>query len=317
MRKLSTIAGGTLAIVLGVALSGCGYVGGLQGKMAFRDANGLYQAQDYRGAAEMYEETLAEDPSLTAAYFYLANSYDQLYRPTRRGEPENDMLLDKAIENYRKSGELEQDPALRQLALEYLVAAYGPEKMNDPDAAEPILQQMIAANPTESANYFVLSRVYEDLGEYEAAESVLLDATTANSQDPAVFMQMAGYYGRLGEFEKAIESLQSRVVLEPNNPEAHQTLAAYYWDEVYRDFGLTDDEKRTYLDAGVLSVDKAIELKDDYVEALTYKGLLLRLQAELETDRDAFEALLAEANELRDLAQDLQNQALAAPAGEV
>ena len=317
MRKLSTITGGTLAIVLGVALSGCNYFDGLQGKMAFRDANGAYQAQQYREAAELYEETLAEDPSLTAAYFYLGNSYDLLYRPTRRGEPENDMLLDKAIENYRKSGELEQDPALRQLALEYLVAAYGPEKMNDPDAAEPILQQMIAANPTESANYFVLSRVYEDLGEYEAAESVLLDATAANSQDPAVFMQMAGYYGRLGEFEKAIESLQRRVVLEPNNPEAHQTLAAYYWDEVYRDFGLTDDEKRTYLDAGVLSADKAIELKDDYVEALTYKGLLLRLQAELETDRDTFEALLAEANALRDLAQDLQNQALAAPAGEV
>lgn len=317
MRKLSTIAGGTLAIVLGVALSGCGYFDGLQGKMAFRDANGLYQAQDYRGAAEMYEETLAEDPSLTAAYFYLANSYDNLYRPTRRGEPENDMLLDKAIENYRKSGELEQDPALRQLALEYLVNAYGPDKMNDPDAAEPILQQMITANPTESANYFVLSRVYEDLGEYDSAESVLLDARAANSQDVGVLMQMAGYYGRLGEFEKAIEALQSRIVLEPNNPEAHQTLAAYYWDEVYRDFGLTDDEKSTYLEAGVLSADKAIELKGDYIEALTYKGLLLRLQAELETDRDAFEALLEEANALRDLAQDLQNQALEAPAGEV
>ena len=51
--------------------------------------------------------------------------------------------MNKAIENYRKSGELEQDPALRQLALEYLVNAYGPDKMNDPDAAEPILQQMI------------------------------------------------------------------------------------------------------------------------------------------------------------------------------
>ena len=78
MRKLSTIAGGTLAIVLGVALSGCNYFDGLQGKMAFRDANGLYQQQQYREAAELYEETLAEDPSLTAAYFYLGNSYDLL-----------------------------------------------------------------------------------------------------------------------------------------------------------------------------------------------------------------------------------------------
>ena len=313
MRKLSTIPGVTLAIVLGVALSGCNYFDGIQGKMAFKDANSLYQAQDYRGAAELYEETLAEDPALTAAYFYLANSYDNLYRPTRRGEPENDMLLEKAIENYRKSGELEQDASLRQLALEYLVNAYGPDKMNDPDAAEPILQQMIAANPTEPANYFVLSRVYEDLGEYESAESVLLQAKAAKSDDPAIYMQLTGYYRRQGEFEKAIESLESRVVLEPENPEAHQTVAAFYWDEVYRDFGLTDDQKSTYLDAGVAAVDKAIELKDDYVEALTYKGLLLRLAAELETDRDTFEALLEEADALRDRAQALQNQGQEAP----
>jgi len=64
-----------------------------------------------------------------------------------------------------------------------------------------------------------------------------------------------------------------------------------------------------------VSVDKAIELKDDYVEALTYKGLLLRLQAELETDRDTFEALIEEANALRDQAQALQNQGQEAPPG--
>ena len=61
MRKLSIIPGVTLVIVLSVALSGCNLLfGNVQGKMAFRDANGLYQAQDYRGAAEMYEETLAK-----------------------------------------------------------------------------------------------------------------------------------------------------------------------------------------------------------------------------------------------------------------
>ena len=70
----------------------------LQAKMAFRDANTLYSGQDYRGAAVKYEEAIAADPNLTEAYFFLGNSYDNLYRPARRGEAANDELLTKAVE---------------------------------------------------------------------------------------------------------------------------------------------------------------------------------------------------------------------------
>ena len=97
-------------MVAGLCLvaAGCGQIGSLQGKMAFKDANTLYAGQDYRAAAAKYEEAIAADPDLTAAYFFLGNSYDQQYRPTRRGEAENDELMNKAIENYRKSAEIEQ-----------------------------------------------------------------------------------------------------------------------------------------------------------------------------------------------------------------
>jgi len=52
---------------------------------------------------------LKADPNLTAAYFYLANSYDQLYKPARAGEAENDALLQKAVQNYQLAAEREQD----------------------------------------------------------------------------------------------------------------------------------------------------------------------------------------------------------------
>jgi hypothetical protein len=48
--------------------------------------------------------------------------------------------------------------------MEYLVAAYGPEKLNDPAQAEPIVQQMIQMEPNEPTNYFALSKIYEDAG---------------------------------------------------------------------------------------------------------------------------------------------------------
>ena len=129
MRKFSM----AIAMVAGLAVAaGCSQVGGLKAKMAFKDANQLYQAQDYRKAAEKYEEALQADPNLTAAYFFLGNSYDNLYKPARKGEAANDELLTKAIDNYKKAAEMEQDPKIKKLALEYLVAAYGPDEWGSP-----------------------------------------------------------------------------------------------------------------------------------------------------------------------------------------
>src|ERR1043165_8477401 len=45
---------GLLAFVA-VAAAGCGQIGMLTAKMAFKDANQLYQNQDYRAAAAKYE----------------------------------------------------------------------------------------------------------------------------------------------------------------------------------------------------------------------------------------------------------------------
>ena len=96
--------------------------------------------------------------------------------------------------------------------------------------------------------------------------------------------------------------MNERTKVEPNNPEAFQTLATYYWDKAYRDFRLTDKEKMQYVQSGIEAVDKAIEIKSDYMEAVAYKNLLLRLQANLEKDPAKQQALLREADQLRDKA---------------
>ncbi len=145
-------------------LVGCSQLGVLKARKAFKEANTLYPQQEYKRAADKYEEVVANDPTLTAAYFYLANSYDNLYKPSRKGEAANDEFLKKAIENYRKCADKEKDPLLRKRSLEYLVNAYGPDKMADPGQAVPIIEEMIKLEPTEPSNYFVLSKMYEDAG---------------------------------------------------------------------------------------------------------------------------------------------------------
>jgi tetratricopeptide (TPR) repeat protein len=312
----SSRAVAVLVAGLSLVVTGCGQVGVLQAKMAFRDANTLYSGQDYRAAAAKYEEAIAADPKLTAAYFFLGNSYDNLYRPARRGEPANDELLTKAVDNYKKAASMEQDAKIRQLALEYLVAAYGPDKLNDPSQQEPLVQEMIKLNPTEPTNYHGLAKIYEDNGDYEAAEQTYLKAKEVRPQEPTVYTVLAGFYNRQGDFDKTIAALEERAQREPNNPEAHHIIATYYWDKVYRDFRLADTEKRKYIEAGIQSEDKAIGLKNDYFEAITYKNLLLRLQANVEKDPARQQQLLREADRLRDQAQELRKKQQAGAAGE-
>jgi len=317
MRKFSSqIAVGALVAVFGLAMAGCSQIGMLKAKMAFKDANQLYQQQDYRAAAAKYEEAIAQNPELTYSYFFLGNCYDNQYRPARRGEPANDALLTKAIDNYKKSAEIELDPKIKKLAMEYLVAAYGPDKLNDPSQAEPILRRMIELEPTEPSNYTYLSRIFEENGDYEQAEQLLLKAREMKPNDAGVYVTLAAFYNRQGEFDKTMEALHARAEREPNNPEAFYTIATYYWEKAYRDFTTPEADKIKFVLAGSEAIDKAIKLKSDYSEALTYKGLLLRVQANLEKNPARQQSLLKEADQYRDRAVEVQKKQRAGTAGE-
>jgi tetratricopeptide (TPR) repeat protein len=302
------------SIVAAMGVSACGQVGNLQARKAFKDANAAYQAQRYEDAAARYQEVLAtdpnvdNDPNLVHAYFFLGNSYDNQYKPARKGEKENDELLAKAIENYKIAAEKETDPKMKKLSLDYLVAAYGPDKLDDPTAAEPLVQRMIQLDPGDPANYFALANIYENAGNIDEAEATLLKAKDAKPKEATVYQQLAGFYQRQGEFDKLIAAVQQRAELEPNNPEAHYAVATYYWDEAYRNTRLNETQKREYVKNGLTAVDKAIALNPNYVEALTYRGLLLRVEAAMEKDAARQKALLTEAGQLQEKAVGLKKK---------
>ena len=316
-----------LAIVaaLSVSLAGCDYYSMLMARKNFKEGNGLYTQAEYERAAHAYELTVANSaafeaaPELKVAYFYLGNSYDQMYRPSRRGEPENDVLLEKAVENYRLASEqIVDNPDMQRLSMEYLVATYGPDKLNNPGAAEPIIRRMIELNPNEVANHVALARLYEDAGQADEAESILRRIVELQPGDPSVYLQMAAFFNRQEMFEETIAALRNRARIEPDNPEAYYTLATYFWEKAFRDFRLNDEEQAGYVAEGIVAVDQALELKDDYHEAMTYKNILLRMQANATTNKSAQDALIAEADELRTRAEELrleqQERAVAAAA---
>jgi tetratricopeptide (TPR) repeat protein len=322
IRSVSVVAA-LLIIGLSGATAGCGKysIRNLKAMKAFKDANDHYRGQRWKEAAGRYEDTVAaqpdyvSNPDFTAVYFFLGNSYDNLYKPARKGEAENDAYMTKAIENYTKAAEVAHDPLIKRRALEYLVAAYAPDKLNDPGQAEPIVLKMIQLDPTDPGAYFQLSKIYEDAGRYEEAEQTLLKARDAKPNDPAVWNSIAGYYNRQGEFEKTMEAFNKAAELDPNNPQGYHQIGAYYQDKVAKDFRLTAPQKRDYVLKGLEAEDKAIKLNPNYFEAVLWKNILLRQQANTETDRKKQEELIKQADELRSKAMELQKGGAAAGTG--
>jgi tetratricopeptide (TPR) repeat protein len=314
MDKRSSAAYLALFIGLSVTLAGCGYLNQVRAMKAFKDGNKAYAASDWRVAINKYEEAaaLTADDSTCewcpAIHFYLANSYANMYRPARKGEPANDALMQKAVDNYKVASEklTEESTPKRSLALEFLVAAYGPDKLADPTQAEPVVQRMIQLAPNEPANYFQLAKIYEDSGEYQVAEETYLRGRDAKPNDPTVYLTVAGYYNRQGDFDKLIENIRKNIELEPQNPEAHYRLATYSWDKASRDFRLSDKEKMQIIMDGLAAVDKSLAIKPDYIEAMTYKGLLLRTQALIEKDPKKQQELIKEGTALSDKANAMR-----------
>ena len=308
--RTTPVLAAALAIGLGVAAAGCGKYSwsNMKAMKAFKDANVAYQAQDWKKAADRYEDAIEANPDLSAGgvtpYFFLANSYDNMYKPARAGEAENDGFIQKAIENYKISAQRDTGQ-MRTRAMEYLVAAYGPEKLNDPASAEPIVNRMIQMDPGEPANYFYLAKIYEEGGRYDDAEQTLLKAKEVKPSDPVVYTTLSAFYNRQGDFPKTMEALHQAAELEPNNPEGYHRLAVFYWEKAFRDHRLPKKEKVDYLHKGVDAENKALSLNPNYAEAMTYKNILLRLQANETTDRKEQERLIKEADELRNRALEL------------
>ena len=309
MRKCVSQAG-VLALVAGLALAaaGCSQIGVLKGQMALRDAVQYYQRQDYKQAAAKYEEAIAANPDLGDAYFYLGNSYDNQYKPSRKGEPENDELLHKAITNYKIAAEKAENPITKQRSLQFLVAVYGADKLDDPSQQEPLLRKMIEMDPSDPGNYYYLANVHEQSGNYEEAEQLLLKARDMKPNDPTVYTTLAGFYNRQGQFDKTMEALESRAQHEPKNPEAYYMIATFYWEKAYKDFTTPQADKIKFVMRGLEAVDRALQLKSDYAEALTYKGLLLRVQATLEKDPKVQQALVREAATYTERAVEVRNK---------
>ena len=153
---------------------------------------------------------------------------------------------------------------------------------------ELALQSAVVTDPSNAANWFELSKLQQDRGATEDSHS---------------------------SFKSGMAALEYAAAQNPTDPTRQQLVVTYYMEKAQKDSSLSPADKLAYIDAGLAASDRALGQKDDYVDALVYKNLLLRMKSQLETDATRRDALVAEADSLRNRAMELQkSRAAAAPA---
>src|SRR4029450_7952577 len=70
-----------VAVAVGAAACGKYSISNIRSLKAFQDANALYKKGEYSRAAQRYTDAVTLNPDLGFAYFFLGNSYDNLYKP--------------------------------------------------------------------------------------------------------------------------------------------------------------------------------------------------------------------------------------------
>src|SRR4030095_10299342 len=155
-----------VAAIPALLSTGCNTV---KAQAAFKDGNKLYKEENYRKAIELYEKAVALKPDMAEAHFYLASSYQALFRPGK-DDPENKQRLEQAIDHYKQALDLNKLTSdnlkkLRTNTLGALTGIYSEPPLQNYETALGYAQELVKDNPTDTKNLYAIANLYERFGQ--------------------------------------------------------------------------------------------------------------------------------------------------------
>ena len=299
--------------------------GGLRAKAAFQDANKLYKEEKYKEAIVLYQKAVDLDKNMAEAWFYLANSNQALYRPGKPA-PENRAHLDNALNQYLEALKVNESGGgrlgqVRANTLVALVQIYSEEPYKNFDEAVKYADELVKDKPDDIRSLFALGNLLEKFDKYSEAEKAYVKAFELNPKDAKACSGLAGFYNKpywegRARFDDAIATLEKCAALAPDDCVGYYKISTFFWDKAFRDPLISDAQKMAYADKGLQAADKALSLCPEYCDALVYKGLLLRVKAQVTTNYRLRAVLLDEADAVRKLAVECKKQAAETSAAE-
>lgn len=163
---------------------------------------------------------------------------------------------------------LELDPDLTAAEL-YLGATYASMAMSSAQNTEinrkaiQSFERLLQKEPDNQEAATRLASVYASIGEPEKARALFRQVSKASPQDPTAFF--------------ALGAISWVLAADKKNP-------------------LPEADRRVVIDEGLQSLDVALTLNPQYVDAMAYRNLLLRQKAEITTDAAEKARLVGEAD---------------------
>lgn len=248
-------------MALSLSLLSLGGCQKVRARMEIREANDAYSKEEYAAALEHYEKAKTIDgESFPELDRMIGYSLIGLYVPE-----------DKSARNVQNA-----DAAVRKLR-EYLL-----KKPDDQIAREALINLYLNADRiTEAINYF-------------------RDWLKTHPADLEAVRSIATLYAKQGNFNESLNWYEKITLLDARNPEAYYIYGVVCYEKIAKNPPADIGERLQIIDKGKRALSKSMQLRSEYFEAMAYYQLLLRQQAPLETDPVKQQALIAEANKVRD-----------------
>ena len=262
----------TTAAILLVALMAGTSCYKIKARQLIRTGNEFFKAQQYQAALASYQEAQRLDAGEKRLNKFIGETFMAMYQPGSR-HPKDLEYAGKAIEN-----------------LKIYLDAYP----KDTKAREFLVSMYLATDRYDDAIVF-----YQDL-------------LKSHPNDTKAMQSLASMYFKKGDFDKGMEWEEKRAGHEPGNPEAYVMIGVQAWDRSYHYPDLEPASRARIVQEGLDALDKALKMKPDNSDALTYINLLYREKAKMETDPAKQQEFVAMADKYREQAIELRKKALVA-----
>lgn len=143
------------------------------------------------------------------------------------------------------------------------------------DLAEKYYQMCIEKNWQEDKAYNSLAAVCAEQDKHDEELKILQEGFDKYQDSKLLLLSFINYYLRTGESEKALEKLQKGIKDNPDNQSYYYAIGTLY-DAMVLDTTdkYTKEQKEEYEQLAIDNYKKAIEIKDDYFDAIYNLGVL-------------------------------------------
>jgi tetratricopeptide (TPR) repeat protein len=162
------------------------------------------------------------------------------------------------------------------------------------------LRQYLKLRPSD----WEAAKKLADLLDTPEYESVIEPFIRSRPDDADVYATLGKLHERNHRYAAAAADLEKASALDPNNARRHLSVAFAEYEVVAKDTILDQAEKRKRVQHGLAEADRGEALEPGFAAAMTWRSLLLREQAKLESDPEVKGKLLAEADAANELAHD-------------